>query len=71
MKKNLTRIPAEAKLKAIPNSKYVLIADDKLALLQTPIIRGNKIFYLVKIGNKTKEIDVEFLKDISQFNPNE
>jgi len=67
MKKKLNPLPATAKIKAIPNTKYVLIDGDHLAILQTPILRDDKIIYLVglKKGSKPQEIDVDELNKIS------
>jgi hypothetical protein len=68
MKKKLTPIPPTASVKVIPGTKYVLIDGDKLALLQTPIVRTEQVFYLIglKGNSKPKEIDVEELKTIAK-----
>jgi hypothetical protein len=68
MNKKLTPIPATAKVKAIPGTKYVLIDGDKLARLLTPsAITDDDVYYLpiLKKGQKPKEISA---KDLNKLN---
>ena len=64
MQKKLSPIPANAKVKAIPGTKYVLIDGDKVARLLTPIFRDDGVYYsvLLKHSKKAKPVKTDDLE---------
>ena len=68
MQKKLSPIPANAKVKSIPGTKYVLIDGDKVARLLTPIFRDDGVYYsvLLKNAKKAKPVKAEDIESESK-----
>lgn len=65
MKRKLIQIPPTASIKAIPGSNYIVLNDEFVVLLQTPINKNGKLFYLITDRKgKTKEIEATELKNL-------